>query len=143
VRKLAAENEIFKEKIEDFQKKAALELEKSLSEKFENKNGVHYLKILVEDDPNTLKDIAFKLRNCHENTVLILGTIFDGKPNITLAFSDNMAAKGHNASTIIREAAKLMQGGGGGQPFLATAGGKDCQGIEAAMGKVGEVLNEK
>jgi len=140
IRKLVSENEQLKETVEDYRKQSAVQLEKSLSTKFENKNGIHLLKITAEEDPNTLKDIAFKLRNQHEDTVLILGTVFDGKPNITLAFSDNMTAKGHNASVIIREAAKLMQGGGGGQAFLATAGGKDCQGLSSAMGKIMEMV---
>jgi alanyl-tRNA synthetase len=143
VRKLASENEQLKETVEDFRKQNAMQLENSLSTKFEQKNGMHLLTVTVEEDPNTLKDIAFKLRNRHENTALILGTVFEGKPNITLAFSDNMAAKGYNASVIIREAAKLMQGGGGGQPFLATAGGKDCQGIGAAMGKIMEMIGKQ
>jgi alanyl-tRNA synthetase len=140
IQKLIAENEQFKEKIDGFQKKAALVLEKSFIAKLENKNDIYLLKTIVEDDPNILKDIAFKLRNQHENTVLALGTIFENKPHIILAFSDNMAAKGLNASNIVREAAKLIQGGGGGQPFLATAGGKDCQGIESAMDKILEMV---
>jgi len=128
--------------IDGFQKRHAASLEKSFSAKFENKNDIHLLKLIVDEDPNTLKYIAFRLRNRYENTILSLGTIFEGKPHIVLAFSDNMAAKGHNASLIVREAAKLMQGGGGGQPFLATAGGKDIQGLEAAMDKVGEMAGK-
>jgi alanyl-tRNA synthetase len=140
LQKLIQENEQLKIEMENFRKEKSVQLEKTYSEKFQERNGFHILKILSEDDPNTLKDIAFKLRNKQSNSVLVLGTIYDEKPNLTLAFSDDMIEKGFNASNIIREAAKLMQGGGGGQPFLATAGGKDVKGLEAAVEKVIDLI---
>jgi alanyl-tRNA synthetase len=140
IQKLVSENEQFKTSLEAIKEERTNMLEKSYSEKFEHKNDRYILNITCEESPDILKNIAFKIRNKYENTVLIFGTVFENKPNITLAFSDNMAAKGHNAATIVREAAKLMQGGGGGQPFLATAGGKDCEKLGEAMGKVVEII---
>jgi len=140
IQKLVSENEQFKASLEAIQAERANSLEKSCIEKFEQRNDVYFLKITCEESPDMLKNIAFKIRNKYENTVLIFGTVFENKPNITLAFSDNMVAKGYNAATIVREAAKLMQGGGGGQPFLATAGGKDMNGLERAMEKAFQLL---
>ncbi len=140
LQKLIQENEQLKAEMENFRKEKSAQLEKTYSEKFQERNGLHILEILSEEDPNTLKDIAFKLRNKQSSSILVLGTIYDGKPNLTLAFSDDMVEKGFNASNIIREAAKLMQGGGGGQPFLATAGGKDTKGLETAANKIIELI---
>ena len=143
LQKLLQENEQLRLEMENFRKAKSAQLEKTYTEKFQDEKGFHLLKIISEDDPNTLKDIAFKLRNKQSNCVMILGTTFDDKPNLTLAFSDDMVEKGFNASVIIREAAKLMQGGGGGQAFLATAGGKDCQGLSAAVEKVMELIEKQ
>jgi alanyl-tRNA synthetase len=142
LQKLLQENEQLRLEMENFRKEKSAQLERTYTEKFQDEKGFHLLKIISEDDPNTLKDIAFKLRNKQSNCVMILGTTFDDKPNLTLAFSDDMVEKGFNASVIIREAAKLMQGDGGGQAFLATAGGKDCQGLSAAVEKVMEMIGK-
>ncbi|MDR2409839.1 MAG: alanine--tRNA ligase [Bacteroidales bacterium] len=139
LQRLASENEQLKTEIDTFRKEKVLQLERHYAEKFENKNDIYLLKLIGEENPNTLKDIAFKLRNKYTDSVLILGTVFEGKPNITLAFSDHLVNKGYNASAIIREAAKLIQGGGGGQAFLATAGGKNCNGVKAAVEKIIEL----
>ncbi|MDR0605567.1 MAG: alanine--tRNA ligase [Bacteroidales bacterium] len=136
LQRLVNENEQLKTEIDFFRKEKTLQLEKHYAEKFETKNNICLLKIIGEENPNTLKDIAFKLRNKYTDSVLIFGTVFEGKPNITLAFSDNLVDKGYNASSIIREAAKSIQGGGGGQTFLATAGGKNCEGLNDAVEKI-------
>jgi alanyl-tRNA synthetase len=142
LRKLVSENEQLKGEIELFEKEKITRLEKLYSEGFVKRNNVRLLQIIGEENPNTLKDIAHKLRNKYADGVLILGSVFEGKPNITLAFSDGLVDRGYNASTIIREASKLMQGGGGGQPFLSTAGGKDCNGLEAAVKRIIELMEK-
>jgi alanyl-tRNA synthetase len=68
--------------------------------------------------------------------------IFEGKPYLALMYSDDLVAHGKNASKEIREAAKSIKGGGGGQPFYATAGGKDVQGIDYAMDKLIELATQ-
>jgi alanyl-tRNA synthetase len=136
LQKLTGENEQLKAEIESFRKEKTTRLEQSYLERFENTNGMYLLKIIGKEDPNILKEIASNLRNRHSNAVLALGTIFDDKPGIILALGDDLVAKGYHAASIVREAAKLIQGGGGGQPFLATAGGKNQQGLEAAIEKI-------
>jgi alanyl-tRNA synthetase len=75
------------------------------------------------------------VRNRFERLAFIAGSDYGDKPTLTIALSDALVAEGKNASIIIREAAKEIQGGGGGQPFFATAGGKDLNGLERAMEK--------
>ena len=83
-----------------------------------------------------VKDMAFQLRNLEENTLVVLGSFFEDKPMLTVAASDNMVKEhGMNVGKHIREVAKLIQGGGGGQPHFATAGGKNIDGLDAAIDK--------
>ena len=93
-------------------------------------------------DSATIKDLAFQLKGQVENLFLILGAEINQKPNLTIVISDNLVKeKGLHAGNIIREAAKEMQGGGGGQPFYATAGGNNILGLEAAIVKALSFLN--
>ena len=94
-------------------------------------------------EPAAAKDLAFKLRETlNEKLVAVIGSTAGNKPLLTVMFSDDMV-KDHalNAGKIIREAAKLIQGGGGGQPHYAQAGGKNIEGISAAVDKVIELVN--
>jgi alanyl-tRNA synthetase len=141
LQKLTNENEQLKTEIESFRKEKITQLEQSYLERFENRNDINLLQIVGKDNPNILKDIAAKLRNKYPNSVLVFGTVFEDKPGIVLAFSDDLVMKGYNASSILREAAKLIQGGGGGQPFLATAGGKSCEGLKSAVENIIERMN--
>ena len=77
-----------------------------------------------------------------ENLLCVVGTVFDGKPLLNVMLSDDMVNDhGLNAGQLVREAAKLMQGGGGGQPHFASAGGKNPDGLSAAIDKVVELAN--
>ena len=76
------------------------------------------------------------------NTVFIAATSHEEKPSLTLMYTDDLTAKGSNAGKDIREAAKLINGGGGGQPFLATAGGKNMDGLNAAFDKLIETATK-
>jgi len=83
------------------------------------------------------KTLAFQIRNIQEtNLFFVAGCVHDGKPSLTVLLSDDLVAKGMNAVNIAREAAKEIQGGGGGQPFFASAGGKNPAGIKQAIAKV-------
>jgi alanyl-tRNA synthetase len=83
-----------------------------------------------------LKKLAYDLRQAVPNLVLVLGTDIDGKPQLAVMLDDEIARAGKlNATTLVRELAKEIQGGGGGQPFFATAGGKNVAGLGAAIGK--------
>jgi alanyl-tRNA synthetase len=84
--------------------------------------------------------MAFQLRaQFTEKLVVAIGCAQGGKPNLTVALSDDLVKEGKNAGQMVREAGKLIQGGGGGQPHFATAGGKNPDGLKAAVDKVVEL----
>ncbi len=91
-----------------------------------------------------LRDFAFKLKKMHGDIVAVLGANVNGKPQLAIVISDNVVKEKHlNASEIVREAAKYMQGGGGGQPFFATAGGKKIEGLEDAIKAARSIIVKK
>jgi len=92
-------------------------------------------------EPAAAKDLAFKVRAAVEGSLLcVLGTVNQDKPQLTIMLSDDMvSAHQLNAGQMVREAAKLIQGGGGGQPHFAQAGGKNADGLSAAIDKVIEL----
>jgi alanyl-tRNA synthetase len=106
-------------------------------------NGVNVIAQKIElSDSTAIKDLAFQLKAQVDNLFLVLGAEVNEKPNLTIVVSDNLIAeKGLHAGNIIREAAKEMQGGGGGQPFFATAGGKNVAGITDAIAKAKSFLS--
>ena len=90
---------------------------------------------------DAVKDLAFQIRAEVENSVFAVGSLSDGKPMLTVAISDNLVKEnGLNAGQMVREAAKLIQGGGGGQPHFATAGGKNADGLQDAVTKLAELV---
>jgi alanyl-tRNA synthetase len=105
-------------------------------------DGVNVIAQKIElDDSGAIKDLAFQLKAQVENMYLVLGAAINGKPNLTIVVSEELSkAKDLHAGNIIREAAKEMRGGGGGQPFFATAGGSNIDGIEAAIEKAKSFL---
>ncbi|MBE6204077.1 MAG: alanine--tRNA ligase [Rikenellaceae bacterium] len=92
---------------------------------------------------NMIKDLAYALRAKVSDIVLVLGAVNDGKPTLAVMLGDEIVAKGVDAGAVVREAAKLMQGGGGGQKFFATAGGKNPDGLQAAIDKAVEIILSK
>ena len=92
---------------------------------------------------NMIKDLAYALRAKAANIILVLGAVSDGKPMLAVMLGDEIVAKGVDAGAVVREAAKLMQGGGGGQKFFATAGGKNPDGLQAAIDKAVEIVKSK
>ena len=112
----------------------------SLIEKATEIKGIKVIQGVINLDPQLVKDIAFQLRGQFtENLIIVIGSTFEGKPALTVSFSDDMVAAGLNAGKMVREAGRLIQGGGGGQAHFATAGGKDPDGIVAAVAKVIEL----
>jgi len=136
LQKLTEENEKFRKEMEEFALERVQRFVEILNKKVEQHDGYHVIHHLSDIPSETLKQTAYKIRNFKENLLVVLGSNFEEKPNLVVALSDDLVAKGLNAGNIVREAAKLIQGGGGGQPTLATAGGKDCTGLEDAMKKV-------
>ena len=137
VEDLLAENSKLQKQIEQFERKAASGIKDELKNKITVVNGVNVIAEIINlDSAQAIKDLAFQLKGELENLFLVLGAEIDGKPSLSVMVSDNLVAeKGLNAGQIVREAAKEMQGGGGGQSFYATAGGKNIAGLAAAIEK--------
>jgi len=143
IRKYIEEHDSMKKEIESFQAQAVERAAKQLVENAREVNGVKVVKAVLPMDPAAAKDLAFKVRAAVEGSLLcVLGTKADDKPQLTIMMSDDMVSThGLNAGQMVREAAKLIQGGGGGQPHFAQAGGKNADGISVAVDKVIELAN--
>ena len=140
IRKAINDNAELKKQVEDTMREKALELKKKMIDKKQEVKGVTVMKAYTTLNPEFVKDIAFQLRAEVENSLIVIGSVADGKPLLTAAASDSVVASGVNIGKNIREAAQLIQGGGGGQPHFATAGGKNPEGIHAAVEKLIEIL---
>ena len=137
------ENDAMKREVEKFRSQAVDRAAKTLADRVEMVDGVHVIKVVLPVDPASAKDIVFKVRqSLPEKLVCILGSVYENRPQLSIMLSDDMVKEhGLNAGKIIREAAKLIKGGGGGQPHYAQAGGKDADGVSAAVDKVMELIN--
>ena len=141
--KYIEEHDSMKKEIESFQAARIASLSKELVEKGRIVNGVKVVTAKAPIAPDAAKDLVFKVRElCPENLVCVVGSVFNEKPMLNVMLSDDMVKDhGLNAGLLVREAAKLMQGGGGGQPHFASAGGKNPDGLSAAIDKVIELCN--
>ena len=137
VEDLLAQNSRLQKQIEEFERKAASGIKQELKNKIQLINGVNVIAEVIQlDSAQAVKDLAFQLKGEIDNLFLALGSVIGGKPSISVMIAENLVAeKGLNAGVVVREAAKEMQGGGGGQAFYATAGGKDISGLAAAVDK--------
>lgn len=142
VQKLIDENKELKSRLEKFKGQQAQSEKENWKKSFENINGINFLAVRADLDNDSIKQIAFPLRKEVENALIVVVSDFDGRPSITVSISDNLVAeKGLNAGQIVRELAKEINGGGGGQPFFATAGGKDVSGLDRVIEKAKNYLN--
>jgi alanyl-tRNA synthetase len=136
VESLIEETNALKKQVEQFVHEKAQGIKKELLGKVENINGVNCIIATVNLPAEAIKNISFELKNQIDNLYCLLASDADGKPMISLIIAENLVAeKSLNATTIIRELAKDIQGGGGGQPFYATAGGKNVDGIKVVLEK--------
>ena len=139
IEKLQEENSELQKQIQQLLKDKAKNLKGDLKAELKEVNGVQFLATEIDLDAAGQKDLAFELGNEVENLFLLFGSATDGKALLTCYISKELAAeKGLNAGQIVRELGKYIQGGGGGQPFFATAGGKYPEGISEAL-KAAEV----
>ena len=142
IKKMLEANEALQREIDQLHKEQVDALvEKILSER---KDGEAF--VIARQVPygsNMIKDLAYALRAKAANIILVLGAVNDGKPMLAVMLGDDIVAKGVDAGATVREAAKLMQGGGGGQKFFATAGGKNPDGLQAAIDKAVEIVMSK
>ncbi len=136
VTKAIEENAELKKQIEESIKEKAAQGKKSIIANAQTINGVTVYRGMLPAKPEVIKDIAFQLRNESEYSLVILGGNFAGKPSLTAAASDSLVREnGIDVGKLVREAAKLIQGGGGGQAHFATAGGKNADGLSEAIEK--------
>ncbi len=139
IKKLIEEDAELRAKLEKMQKEKALQLADSLKAKIENISGVDYLETDCSDlGADMVKDMAFKFKSEYPRICFVAYGVQDGKVNLTLMLGDQLVAEGKDASKIIRQAAKNIKGGGGGQKHFATAGGKDASGIATAVKEIKE-----
>ena len=141
IKKYIEEHDSMKKEIEAFQAQAVERAAKQLVDKAREVNGVKVVSAVLPMNPAAAKDLAFKIRAAVEGSLLcVLGTHDNNKPQLSIMMSDDMVSDhGLNAGQMVREAAKLIQGGGGGQPHFAQAGGKNADGLSAAVDKVLEL----
>lgn len=141
INSLQDENNKLKKQIEQLLKEKAKNLKGELLSEIQEINGVNFLAKKVDLDANGAKDLAYELGSGLENLFLVLGTITDDKPMLTCYISKELVgSKNLNAGQVVRELGKYIQGGGGGQPFFATAGGKNPNGIDEALVKAKEFI---
>ena len=140
IRKTIEENDGLKKQGDGYVKEQLAALRNRLVENAEDVNGVHLIKYVMPTAiaPDAVKDLAFQVSGMLPNdTLVVLGSTHEGKPLLTVMISKNLVeSKQLNAGQLVREAAKLIKGGGGGAPHFATAGGKDAAGLEDAVKKV-------
>ena len=143
IEKFLNENADLKRQVEAFQQQQVERLKKDLIAKAVKKGDITIVKAVVMLDAAPAKDLVFKIREAiPEKLICVVGATSQGRPSLNVMLSDDMVAEGLNAGKLVREAAKLIQGGGGGQPHFAQAGGKNVDGIKAAVDKVVELIKE-
>ncbi len=143
IAKYIEEHDAMKKDIESFRAQAVDRMAKTLVDKATIINDVHVVKAIIPFEPASAKDLVFKIREAlPTNLLCVIGSTAHDKPLLSVMLSDDMVSDhGLNAGKMIREAAKLIQGGGGGQPHYAQAGGKNIDGLSAAVDKVVELAN--
>ena len=134
---LQKENNDLASQIDEFNRERIKIMKNNLKSRILQERGVNIISDQVEmGNAGMIKDLAYQLKGEVENLYLVLGALIEGKPNLTVMISENLVAeKGLDAGRIVREAGREIQGGGGGQPFYATAGGKNAAGLQAAINK--------
>ena len=133
---LQDDNAKLKKQIEQLLKEKAKGLKGELASKLQDINGIKFLATQVDLNPEGAKDLAYELGTLGTNLFLVIATAEDDKPMLSCYISKELVVeKNLNAGTVVRELGKYIQGGGGGQPFFATAGGKNVAGIKEALEK--------
>ncbi len=143
VNKLLEELKKQEKEIEKFRKEKIKLVKNQLKQQIVNKDGINYIIARVEtDSAQTFKSLAYELNGEVDNLFLALGTVINNKPQLEIMINNKLVeSKGFDAGKLIREIAKEIQGGGGGQKFFASAGGKNPQGVQNALDKLKQMLN--
>ena len=143
IKKYIEEHDAMRKEIDTFQAQAVERTKNYLLTEIQPVNGVNVIRRVINMPPNSVKDLVFQLRAAVAAPFLcVIGSVHQEKPMLSIMMSDDLVKDhGLNAGQLIREAAKLIQGGGGGQPHYAQAGGKNPDGLTAAIDKVIELAN--
>lgn len=137
IRKSIEENGEMKKQLEDYVKEKAARLKKDIQAKAVERNGVRVMTYAGKGNMDAMKDVAFQIKGETKDSFLfVAGIIDDAKCTLMVMLSDDLVADGLNASKLVKDAAKHIQGGGGGQPHFATAGGKNLNGLTIAVDAV-------
>ena len=140
IRKSIEENANLKKQVEEFMKEKAASLKNELIANAKEMGGVKVIKTVAPISADVAKDIAFQLKGEVTGSLLVvIGSVDAGKPMLTVMLSEDLVKNGLKAGNLVKEAAKLIQGGGGGAPHFATAGGKNPEGLLSAVDKVIEL----
>jgi len=134
VETLIDENFILRKELDNFKKEAINNIKDEVLKNIESINGIQFIAKSLALDLQSIKDLAFALKSGHKNLIALFANTSAGKVNLSLLITEDLVKdKGLNASLMIKEIAKEIKGGGGGQPFFATAGGTDAGGVERAV----------
>ncbi len=142
IAKALEQNSEMRKQVDEYARKAAAQTAEALKEKAEKVGDYSVIRFTMTQDPQAVREIATVISRITTDTVFAAAFEFGGRPNLVLAYSENLAAGGKNAGKDIREAARFIQGGGGGQPHLATAGGRDVSGLPAALDALIEIATK-
>ena len=143
IKKIVESNDALSKEVEAMRQEQVREWADRLVKSLPEQNGVILMAKQSERMPAFIKDLAYNLGARVHNLVMVVGTCQEGKPSLTIMLGDDVVAKGVNAGKVIREAAREMNGGGGGQPFFATAGGKNPDKLQAAIDKAVELIMDE
>ena len=141
VQKVIDENNALKKQLEEFQKEKTIQLKKSLADNIQSIGDIKVISAVLPISANVARDLAFQLRGeITEKLIIAIGSVDADKPLLTVSVSDDLTQQ-YNAGQLVREAAKLIQGGGGGQAHYATAGGKNKDGLQQAVDSIIEKIH--
>lgn len=141
MKKSIEENAEMKKQIEDYIREKSMRLKEEIVAKASESNGIKVMQFVGKANADVMKNVAFQIKaETTDSFVFVAGIIDDNKCTLMLMLSDDLVKEGLHAGKIVKEAAKHIQGGGGGQPHFATAGGKNMEGLSIAVGAVKEAV---
>lgn len=141
MKKSIEENAEMKKQIEDYIREKSMRLKEEIVAKASESNGIKVMQFVGKANADAMKNVAFQIKaETTDSFVFVAGIIDDNKCTLMLMLSDDLVKEGLHAGKIVKEAAKHIQGGGGGQPHFATAGGKNMEGLSIAVGAVKETV---
>lgn len=140
VRKMLESNDALSKEVESMRREQVAQWAEKIAASTPMREGMQLIAMQTDRRADFIKDLAYNLRSRSPQLVFVVGTVSEGKPSLTVMLGEEITSRGVNAGAVVREAAKLMQGGGGGQAFFATAGGKNPDGLQAAIDKAVELI---